>query len=127
VAVGEPQFLTNQGRVQLFFGGPGTFDTFQDGYVFNPGTEQFFGRRVAAARDFNGDGFADLLVGALVLAAPRPDAASHLCQAAPSRLAQAVGVNCQGSRTLPRSAARMAACRYAAGSLQWSLSVSSTV
>lgn len=84
IAVGEPEFLTNQGRVQLFFGGPGTFDTFQDGYVFNPGTKQFFGRRVAAARDFNGDGFADLLVGAVDAAyvffgqaGPRIDAAQY--------------------------------------------------
>ncbi len=65
IAVGEPRFFTDQGRVQLFFGGPGDFDTSQDGYIPNPGTKQFFGRQVAAARDFNGDGFADLLVGAI--------------------------------------------------------------
>jgi FG-GAP repeat/FG-GAP-like repeat len=65
LAVGESGF-PNGGRAQVFFGGPGsTFDITNDGYIPNPGTGMQFGRRVASGRDFNGDGFADLMIGAV--------------------------------------------------------------
>lgn len=63
----------------------------------------------------------------LVLAPPRRDGEPPLWQARAPLYTQATALNCQGSSTLPRSAAKIAACRYAAGSLPWSFSVSSTV
>jgi FG-GAP repeat len=48
----------------VYFGGPGSFDTGADGILTNSLSRSSFGRALASASDFNGDGFSDLLVGA---------------------------------------------------------------
>lgn len=65
VAVGAPFFDNSRGRVSVYLGRAGAaFDIFVDNQISNPGTRQEFGRRLASSGDYNGDGFADLLVGA---------------------------------------------------------------
>ncbi|MEZ4363492.1 MAG: FG-GAP-like repeat-containing protein [Kofleriaceae bacterium] len=65
VAIGTPDFNSSDGRVEVYFGGPGaTFDPTSDGALTGDRTGESFGFTLAAAGDFNADGFADLLVGA---------------------------------------------------------------
>ncbi|MEZ4362799.1 MAG: VCBS repeat-containing protein [Kofleriaceae bacterium] len=65
VAVATPGFNNGDGRVEVYFGSPGaTFDATSDGTLTGDRTGELFGYRLAAAEDFNADGFADLLVGA---------------------------------------------------------------
>lgn len=53
------------GRANIYFGSPGqTFDAAVDGSVADSAAGDWFGSAVAAAGDFNGDGFGDVLVGA---------------------------------------------------------------
>jgi hypothetical protein len=55
---------SNEGGAFIYFGGPGAFDLTADATLeANDGTAQF-GRSVAGAGDVNGDGYADVLVGA---------------------------------------------------------------
>jgi hypothetical protein len=72
VLVGSPAYGGDDlGRVGVYFGGVGaTFDGEPDGMLVAPVAKDFFGTRVASAGDFNGDGFADVIVGA-------PEAADH--------------------------------------------------
>lgn len=67
IVIGAPehdaQTLTDSGRVQVFFGGgglDGTADVTFDGTAAGEG----LGRSLSSAGDVNGDGFADLVVGA---------------------------------------------------------------
>ncbi|MEZ4393105.1 MAG: FG-GAP-like repeat-containing protein [Polyangiales bacterium] len=67
IVIGAPehdaQTLTDAGRVQVFFGGgglDGTADVTFDGTTAGEG----LGRALSSAGDVNGDGFADLVVGA---------------------------------------------------------------
>jgi hypothetical protein len=53
------------GRVEVYLGSLGAaFDGEPDGTLVAPVAKDFFGIRVAPAGDFNGDGFADVIVGA---------------------------------------------------------------
>lgn len=53
------------GRANIYFGGPGSrFDTTLDGFVNDSAANDWFAENIAAAGDFNGDGFGDVLVGA---------------------------------------------------------------
>lgn len=54
----------NAGKAYVYFGGAGsTFDTAPDGVLSNSETRSNFGEAVTSAGDFDGDGFADVLVG----------------------------------------------------------------
>lgn len=64
LAIGAPG--ESNGRVYLYFGGSGTgFDVAPDA-VLMQALSTYFGSSLASAGDVNGDGFADLLVGARV-------------------------------------------------------------
>jgi len=53
------------GKVYVYFGGTGrTLDPIPDATVVAPTTKDFFGTAVAIAGDINGDGFADIVIGA---------------------------------------------------------------
>ncbi len=67
---GGPQ---NQGRAFLFFGGPG-LDATPDLVFTGEGAGDFFGSAVASAGDIDGDGDADLVVGARYADAGHPNA-----------------------------------------------------
>jgi hypothetical protein len=57
----------DEGRVHVFFGGAGSPPaTVADQIVEADGAEGFLGRDVAAAGDFDGDGFDDLLAGTML-------------------------------------------------------------
>lgn len=64
-AVGAPayQSVPENGRVYIFFGGPG-LDVTADVIIESPSTTSRFGHAVSAAGDFDGDGKDDLIVGA---------------------------------------------------------------
>jgi hypothetical protein len=59
----DTQAGANAGKAFLFLGGEPP-DTEPDLVLVGPGTGAYFGRAVAGAGDLNGDGFADLAVGA---------------------------------------------------------------
>ena len=67
VVVGAPEhdapMLTDIGRVQVFFGGGG-LDTTADATLDGSAAGESFGRSLSTSGDLNGDGFADLVVGA---------------------------------------------------------------
>jgi hypothetical protein len=67
IVVGAPDFdggHTNEGVAWLYLGGTGAFDTASDARLEVNQTGAAFGRSVAGAGDLNGDGFADVIVGA---------------------------------------------------------------
>jgi FG-GAP-like repeat/FG-GAP repeat len=68
VLVGAPDNGQNgreAGRAYVYFGGPGpTFDTAPDGLLAPSTAFEHFGESIDSAGDFDGDGFADVLVGA---------------------------------------------------------------
>jgi len=68
VIVGAPNYdngQNNEGAAFIYFGGAGVFDTTADGQLeLNQAAAQL-GYSVAGAGDINGDGFADVIVGAL--------------------------------------------------------------
>ena len=55
---------TAEGRVSVYLGGAGTFDTTADLDIESNSTNARFGWQVAYAGDVNGDGFGDFVVGA---------------------------------------------------------------
>ncbi len=67
VVVGSYQYATGTGRAYLYFGGSGGIatDATPSATLTGPdGTRTYFGLAVASAGDVNGDGYADLVVGA---------------------------------------------------------------
>jgi hypothetical protein len=54
----------SSGRVRLFLGGSGAFDTSADGTLAGVAAEDSFGASAAAAGDVNRDGYSDIIVGA---------------------------------------------------------------
>jgi hypothetical protein len=65
--VGDPfasNTLTSEGRVRLFYGGPGGADPVADWQIFSGQASAQLGVSVARAGDVNGDGFGDVIVGA---------------------------------------------------------------
>lgn len=67
LAVGDPFHSggqTSEGRVDVYYGRAGGFDTVPDWTVESNQASSFFGWAVARAGDVNGDGFDDLLAGA---------------------------------------------------------------
>lgn len=73
-AVGAPGDPTNgvqAGRVFVYFGGPG-LDTTPDLVLATSDAVDLFGSAVAGAGDVNGDGFADIVVGAPVAGVSSP-------------------------------------------------------
>jgi hypothetical protein len=68
VVVGYPQFSNGQaseGIAYLYLGGPGGPDTTPDWSAESNQASAFFGTSVASAGDVNGDGFSEVLVGAI--------------------------------------------------------------
>ncbi len=68
LVVGAPRYddagRVDSGQVQFFFGGPGnTFGTVAAATTAPTAAGSLFGSSLASAGDFNGDGFADLIVG----------------------------------------------------------------
>jgi|GEM_PF-1035278 len=63
LAVGAKTAGSTAGAVYVFFGGPGLHAT--PDVVLTDETSSYFGDSVASAGDVNGDGYADLIVGAL--------------------------------------------------------------
>jgi FG-GAP-like repeat/FG-GAP repeat len=54
----------NAGKAYVYFGGAGsTFDTAPDGVLKSPIGGQYFSESISSAGDFDGDGYADVLVG----------------------------------------------------------------
>lgn len=67
LVVGANQTPSASGRAYIFFGGPGTtFDQAGDATLRGQVNGDFFGFSAAGAGDTNGDGFADVVVGALL-------------------------------------------------------------
>ncbi|HTO68849.1 MAG TPA: FG-GAP-like repeat-containing protein [Myxococcota bacterium] len=64
VIVGSPQENGARGKVYLFLGGPGGLATTPAFTAVGTNASDQFGWSVAAAGDLNGDGFADVVVGA---------------------------------------------------------------
>ncbi|HEX8111913.1 MAG TPA: FG-GAP-like repeat-containing protein [Kofleriaceae bacterium] len=66
VVVGSAGYASDTvGKVYVYFGGAEpTLDPIPDGTLVAPTTKDFFGTAVAIAGDINGDGFADIIVGA---------------------------------------------------------------
>jgi hypothetical protein len=64
VAVGAPRGSNNYGRVYVFVGSAAGLGATPAASLTGPDGEGFFGWSVASAGDVNGDGFADLIVGA---------------------------------------------------------------
>jgi len=62
---------TGAGRAYVYRGGPGGAIDGSPDVILEGQAAEFFGRSVAAAGDLNGDGFADLLVGAPRWAGPQ--------------------------------------------------------
>ncbi len=67
VVIGARGYPNNnrQGKVYLYLGGPGGPDTTADFTAVGETSGNLFGHSVATAGDVDGDGYADLLVGAL--------------------------------------------------------------
>jgi hypothetical protein len=61
--VGAPHALSQRGRAYIFFGGPGA-DAVPDLVLTGENDFDNFGTSVAGAGDVNGDGYADVIVGA---------------------------------------------------------------
>ncbi|MFB3907337.1 MAG: VCBS repeat-containing protein [Candidatus Eisenbacteria bacterium] len=57
--------LTEQGRVQIFLGGPDSLASSPHRTIYGSGAGDAFGWRVATAGDVNGDGYDDVLVSAV--------------------------------------------------------------
>jgi hypothetical protein len=63
VIVGAQGFSTSTGRAYIYFGGP-AMNNVADVIMTGESTNNFFGKSVASAGDVNGDGYADVIVGA---------------------------------------------------------------
>jgi hypothetical protein len=63
VVVGAYGYATNTGRAYIYYGGS-SMDTVADVTMTGETTNNYFGFSVAAAGDVNGDGYADVVVGA---------------------------------------------------------------
>ena len=64
VIVGSPGENTNTGEAYLFLGGPGGLATTPAWWATGTAQQDYFGQSVATAGDLNGDGRADVVVGA---------------------------------------------------------------
>jgi hypothetical protein len=64
VAVGSPNAEIGRGRVDVFYGGPSGISSTPSVTLRGAAAGDLFGRSVASAGDVNGDGVADLVVGA---------------------------------------------------------------
>jgi hypothetical protein len=64
IAIGSPRANDNDGRVQLFPGSASGAPSTATAELTNPDGQGFFGASVASAGDVDGDGYADLIVGA---------------------------------------------------------------
>lgn len=64
-AFGYDGGATNSGAVFIYFGGAGTFDAVADTVLISSVTDARMGSSVAGAGDLNGDGYSDLIVGAV--------------------------------------------------------------
>jgi len=63
-ALGYDNGQTNEGAAFIYFGGAGAFNVTADALLESNQDTAFFGTSVAGAGDVNGDGFADVIVGA---------------------------------------------------------------
>ena len=61
--IGSPFYLVATGRAYIYYGGP-SLDNIADVILTGPGSPSDFGFSVSGGKDFNGDGFSDVLVGA---------------------------------------------------------------
>ena len=57
---------SNEGAVFIYFGGSGMFNVIPDAQLEGNQVNAYFGESVSAAGDVNGDGFADVIVGAFL-------------------------------------------------------------
>ena len=63
VIVGANHYSSNTGRAYIYFGGP-TMNNAPDVIMTGEATGNLFGSSVSTAGDVNGDGYADVIVGA---------------------------------------------------------------
>jgi len=61
--VGAPYYNSQQGKIDIFFGGQ-SVDDIADITIINPITSGMFGMSISGAGDVNGDGFNDIIIGA---------------------------------------------------------------
>jgi hypothetical protein len=64
LAVGSPRAEGGRGRVEVFYGGPSGIASTPNVMLRGAAAGEWFGSFAASAGDVNGDGFADLVVGA---------------------------------------------------------------
>ena len=63
IIVGAPQYNSTTGRAYIFYGGP-AMDNIPDVVLTGEAFNNYFGISVSSAGDVNGDGYADVIVGA---------------------------------------------------------------
>ncbi|MBK8983698.1 MAG: FG-GAP repeat protein [Ignavibacteria bacterium] len=62
IAIGAPEYNSQQGRVYVYFGGS-VMDTVHDLRMSGLTTSSRFGHSISSAGDMNGDGYSDILIG----------------------------------------------------------------
>lgn len=77
VVISSPGYLSNRGRVSIFYGGA-LLDNDPDVVIYGENEGDHFGNSISTNGDINGDGFDDLLVGARMFNGARGKAYIYL-------------------------------------------------
>ena len=64
VIVGSPGYSSNEGIAYIFYGGV-SMNNDADVFILGESSDNYFGNSVSSAGDVNGDGYSDVIVGAL--------------------------------------------------------------
>jgi FG-GAP-like repeat/FG-GAP repeat len=86
VIVGADGYLSYTGRLYLYLGGPSGLSQTPALSLTSQNTGDYFGRSVATAGDVNGDGYADIIVGAPILNDPARKGKAYVYLGGPNGL-----------------------------------------